>query len=191
MDIARVYAFRLRRCCCCCSSSEQRLSVPDEPIDTPSDGSPAKQFQTPSCLDVAQGHLPAGHIQAARAVLGVVSVLIPLPIFWALFFQTYSTWVFQAEFMNRGVGGYVIPQDMTQLLGPLADVLLILLFNQFVYPLMARCGRPMTPLQRIGVGIFFTVASFVVSGGLQMLVDAYVLPALLREFVSVGSLFMS
>jgi hypothetical protein len=49
--------------------------------------------------------------------------------------------------MNRGVSGYVIPADMTQLLGPLLDIILIFVLNQAcdasphsrVPPALTRC----------------------------------------------------
>jgi dipeptide/tripeptide permease len=34
-------------------------------------------------------------VEDVKAVLSVSWIFLPLPIFWSLFFQTYSTWVIQ------------------------------------------------------------------------------------------------
>jgi dipeptide/tripeptide permease len=34
----------------------------------------------------------------------ILKVFIPLPLFWALFYQQNSTWVFQAQSMQRKFG---------------------------------------------------------------------------------------
>lgn len=41
----------------------------------------------------------------------IFALYIPMPIYWALFVQHNSTWIFQAQKMNRVLFGYVIPPD--------------------------------------------------------------------------------
>jgi dipeptide/tripeptide permease len=41
----------------------------------------------------------------------IFALYIPMPMYWALFVQHNSTWIFQAQKMNRTFHGYVIPPD--------------------------------------------------------------------------------
>ena len=55
-------------------------------------------------------------------------------VFWALFDQTASTWVFQAEKMDRLFCGVEWEAAQIQAVNPALILILIPLFNYFLYP---------------------------------------------------------
>lgn len=115
---------------------------------------------------------------------------MPLPFFWAIFFQLYSVWVVQAEEMNRFIGSWcmfaggaegggggcyshfflplVVPAPITNTLNPIFDVILIPLFASGLYPALQKCGLNVTPLRKIAVGHIFTILALVVAGFVEI-----------------------
>ena len=59
-------------------------------------------------------------------------------VFWALFDQTASTWVFQAEKMDRFFCGVEWEAAQIQAVNPALILILIPLFNYFLYPVINR-----------------------------------------------------
>ena len=88
--------------------------------------------------------------------------LIFVPMFWAIFDQTGSAWVLQAEGMDRSFAGHVWLESQIQAVNPLFILILIPVFTYVVYPLMGKFFTP-TPLRKIGIGFVFTVAAFALS----------------------------
>jgi POT family proton-dependent oligopeptide transporter len=87
-------------------------------------------------------------------------------MFWALFDQTASTWVFQAEKMDRDFFGVIWDASQIQAVNPAFILLLIPLFNWLVYPAISRVF-PLTPLRKIGIGFFLVVPSFLIPAWLE------------------------
>jgi len=85
-------------------------------------------------------------------------------------FQTYSTWVLQANLMDRYValGNFYITPDQTQIFNPLFNIIIIPIMNKLVYPMFEKCKCPLKYLQRMFIGMLLTSASFVVAGILQL-----------------------
>eukprot|EP00164_Ancoracysta_twista_P016733 GFYU01028229.1.p1 GENE.GFYU01028229.1~~GFYU01028229.1.p1 ORF type:complete len:212 (-),score=48.22 GFYU01028229.1:97-732(-) len=93
---------------------------------------------------------------------------MPLLLFWALFDQSSSRWIFQASHMDRHVPGFVLQPDQIPALNPLMIIVLIPLFSHGIYPGLRKCGCDMTPLRRMRYGLFLSGVSFAVAGGLQI-----------------------
>ncbi|MBL9172971.1 MAG: MFS transporter [Verrucomicrobiales bacterium] len=110
-------------------------------------------------------------ISAARSILPVLSIFILIPPFWAMFDQHSSTWVLQARQMVpfRLTDSYVIGGEEMQSLNPLLVMLLVPLLTGVVYPLG---GRHVTPLRRIGVGMFIAGASYVIVAWIQQRLES-------------------
>ncbi len=127
-------------------------------------------------LNAAQRVHPPEAIEAARAVLKVLLVFVPIPLFWALFDQKASTWVLQAKKME----GHVVfgPLDFTfepsqmQFINPALVMILIPLLNGIVFPLLKRRGFTVTSLRTMTVGMFLAVAAWVLAGTVQQRIDA-------------------
>ncbi len=109
-------------------------------------------------------------IDAARSVMPILSIFALIPVFWALFDQTFSTWVLQGEKMRPyNLGGWMIgPEEMLSA-NPLLVMILIPIMTWGLYPLL---GRWATPLRRISAGMFLAALSYVVVAWLQARVDS-------------------
>lgn len=124
-------------------------------------------------------HVPAGgkkFIQETFSNEGIIALakLIPLylfiAIFWALFDQTGSSWVFQAQDMNRNFLGIEWLESQIQAINPLLILTFIPLFTMFVYPTINKFFK-LTPLRKIGIGFFLAAASFGVVTLAQVWID--------------------
>ena len=87
-------------------------------------------------------------------------------MFWALFDQTASKWVFQAEQMDRNFMGVEWLSSQIQAVNPALILILIPLFSWVVYPAINRFF-PLTPLRKIGIGFFLVVPSFLIPAWIE------------------------
>ena len=95
-------------------------------------------------------------------LLKISAVFIFASVFWALFDQTSSAWVLQAEKMDRVIFGYEILTSQIQVVNPVLVMILIPIFQLFIYPAIDKVF-PLTLLRKFGIGLFVTVTSFAVS----------------------------
>jgi hypothetical protein len=131
----------------------------------------------------------AQKVQDVDAALSVLSIFLPLPFFWAVFFQMYSIWVFEAQDMDLNVFGYDTPPALVTSLNSVFDILLIPVFAKCIYP----CLRP-TSLQKMGYGYLFVCLSLGVALYIDSLVEAspgevsvlWIVPQVL--LISVGAM---
>ncbi len=93
-------------------------------------------------------------------------LLVFLPVFWCVFDQTGSAWVLQATRMDRKFLGIEWFESQVQAVNPLLLLVLVPLFVYVVYPVAGRLVK-VTPLQKIGVGLFLAVAAFGVAGWIE------------------------
>lgn len=89
-----------------------------------------------------------------------------MAVFWALWDQCGSTWTLQAENMNRVVFGLEIRSSQVQAVNSVFTLTFIPLFGYVIYPLMDRVWK-LTPLRKIGLGIFTIGLSFLVSAWIE------------------------
>lgn len=100
--------------------------------------------------------------------LGVIYLFVA--VFWSLFDQTASSWVLQAQHMDRRIFGTEILPAQIQAANPLLVMLLIPVFSYGVYPAIARVF-PLTPLRKICIGLFVAAAAFAIPTALQLVID--------------------
>jgi len=116
-----------------------------------------------------------------RAMLNLLPLYLFVAMFWALFDQTASAWVLQATRMDRiiidtdfvGFGQLyweVLPSQL-QAINPILVMAFIPVFTYFVYPWMGRHFR-VTPLRKVGIGLFMTVPSFVITAWVESRIQA-------------------
>jgi POT family proton-dependent oligopeptide transporter len=89
-----------------------------------------------------------------------------MAVFWALWDQCGSTWTLQAENMNRVVFGLEIRSSQVQAVNSILTLTFIPLFGYVIYPLIDRVWK-LTPLRKIGLGIFTIGVSFLVSAWIE------------------------
>jgi POT family proton-dependent oligopeptide transporter len=147
-------------------------------------------------LDAARVQHPAAAVDGAKAVIRILGVFAAVTLFWTLFDQKGSSWVFQARQMNRLVGGYELSAAQLQALNPFLVLTLIPLFTWVVFPLLARRGVELSPLRKMTVGMYVTVLSFVAAAIVQSLIDAGRAPPVLWQLpqyvlLTVGEVLVS
>ncbi len=122
-------------------------------------------------------HVPPGGMDSVREAvegeglraIGRLSVLFLLFIapFWSLFDQMSSRWVLQAGHLDLNITETIaIKPGQTHSLNPILILVFIPLFSYVIYPLVDRVWT-LTPLRKIGVGLFFAAASFAVPALLE------------------------
>lgn len=147
-------------------------------------------------LDAARDVHPPEAVDGARAVLRVLGVFAAVTVFWALFDQTGSSWVIQAEQMDLQLGGWELAPAQLLALNPLLITILVPLFTVALFPRLEARGRLRTPLAKMRVGMAATVLSFVAAAVLQMVMDAGYAPSVLWQFpqyllLTVGEVLVS
>lgn len=147
-------------------------------------------------LDVARARHPAEAVDGARAVFRIVAIFAPTAAFWALFFQYGSSWVLQAERMDRRVLGVDVLSSQVPTLDPVLVLLLIPLFAGVVYPWLERRGTHVHALGKMTVGMYVTVLSFVCAGAVQVALDLGGRPAIAWQlpqyvFLATGEVLVS
>jgi POT family proton-dependent oligopeptide transporter len=106
-----------------------------------------------------------------RAVLKLLPLYLFVAMFWALFDQTGSTWIFQAQDMDRRFLGFEWLPSQIQSLNSVFVLTFIPLFSYFLYPAISRVWT-LTPLRKIGLGLFVMVTSFALVALIQQWIDA-------------------
>lgn len=121
------------------------------------------------------------------AVLKLCAIYAFVAIFWALFDQSGSSWVLQAENLNlRWLGVEWLPSQI-QALNPILILVFIPLFSYFVYPFVDRF-YPLTPLRKIAIGLFIMVISFVLIAVAQTRIDSGQSPSVSWQIVAYVAL---
>ncbi|XKL68927.1 hypothetical protein PGB90_006696 [Kerria lacca] len=113
-------------------------------------------------LEYAQDKFSKQQISDIQAVLNVLYLFIPVPLFWALFDQQGSRWTFQATNMDGRIFGYTLKPDQMQVVNPLMILFFIPIFELYIYPALKTVGIK-RPLQKLVIGAFLAAFSFVVS----------------------------
>jgi len=110
-----------------------------------------------------------------KTLLKLSSVYIFIAMFWALFEQIGSSWVLQAQKMDRHLFGYELLPSQIQAANPLLIMLLVPLFSYVIYPILTNFTR-LTALTKMAIGLFLTVAAFAIPSWIQMQLDDGLVP---------------
>ena len=104
----------------------------------------------------------------------LLNILMPVPfvaMFWALWQQNFSSWVLQAESMDRHLFGIDWLSSQIQTVNPLFILIMLPIFSYWVYPFVEKFVK-LTPLRKMGAGLFVTAASFFIIAMIQTRIDA-------------------
>ena len=126
-------------------------------------------------------HIPPGGFGFVReffskeglsALLRLALVYVFVAVFWALWDQSSGgEWTLQATKLDLSVFGFHVLPEQVQIVNPILILLLVPIFNYVLYPAIDRVF-PLTPLRKIGIGLFITALSFIVLWWIQLQVDA-------------------
>jgi POT family proton-dependent oligopeptide transporter len=163
-------------------------------------------------------HIPAGGIEflkemfsatGLRSLARLFVLYVFVAMFWALFDQTGSAWVLQADRMDRNFLGFEWFPSQIQAVNPIMIMILIPVFSgvKFIgwpglYKLIDRI-YPLTNLRKIGIGFFLTVPAFLLPAWIEAQLEAgifvniawqllaYLIMTIAEVFVSITCLEFS
>ena len=110
--------------------------------------------------------------------------------FWALFDQTGSTWVIQAQSLNRQWMGIEWLPSQIQAINPIMILIFAPTFTYFLYPKINKYFK-LTALKKINIGLFLTVPSFLIIGYLQTKIDMGYTPSIAWQILAYAILTAS
>jgi POT family proton-dependent oligopeptide transporter len=141
-------------------------------------------------------HIPAGgklfvrealSKQGLEAILKLSVLYLFVAMFWALFDQSASSWVLQAEDMDRHLFGIELLPSQLQAANPLLVMLLIPIFSYIIYPALNKVFE-LTALRKISIGMFITVIAFFISAIIQQKIDAGLSPSISWQILAYVAL---
>jgi POT family proton-dependent oligopeptide transporter len=119
--------------------------------------------------------------------LSIIKKLIPIYVligmFWSLFDQSQSAWVLQAKSMDLRWLWITWLPDQIQFVNSLLIMIMIPLFAYAIYPAINKVF-PLTPLRKIGIGMFIAVFSFVPSALIEAQIAVGTKPSIGWQFLA-------
>src|SRR5690242_20721405 len=116
--------------------------------------------------------------EGLTTLLRIAMVYVFILVFWALWGMSNGVeWTLQAEKMDLHWMGMNLIAAQVQTANPILILITIPLVNYFIYPAIDKVF-PLTPLRKIGIGLFLTGLSFVVIVMIQGWIDAGQKPSL-------------
>jgi proton-dependent oligopeptide transporter, POT family len=114
----------------------------------------------------------------------LVIVYIFVAVFWSLWDQSSGgSWTLQARNMDLSFFGMQLLPAQVQTANPILILLFIPLMNYVIYPFIDKFFL-LTPLRKIGIGLFLTGFSFAVIAFIQSMIDAGQRPTVWWQFLA-------
>ncbi|WP_411825861.1 POT family MFS transporter [Luteolibacter sp. AS25] len=141
-------------------------------------------------------HVPAGGVGFLKevfskdgfaAIMKLIPVYLFVAVFWALFDQTGSTWIFQSQDMDRNFLGFNWLPSQIQSLNSVFVLTFIPLFSYGVYPLIGKYF-PLSPLRKMGIGFVLMTASFILVSLIQVRIDGGERPSISWQILAFALL---
>ena len=130
------------------------------------------------------------------AAIGRLLVLYAfLAIFWSLYEQTGSTWIFQSDspFLIKEVSlffwDFTLLPSQIQAINPLLVMILIPTFSFIIYPLLEKI-IPLKPLIKICIGMFVTVLCYLVVAYIESRISQGIPTSVMWQFLAYVILTM-
>ncbi len=122
-----------------------------------------------------------------KVMLKLLPLYLFVAMFWALFDQTSTRFVFQAQDMDRQFLGFEWLPSQLQSLNSVFVLLLIPILAYVIYPMLDRVWK-LTPLRKIGAGLFVMAASFALVSLVQEWIDAGDRPNIVWQMIVIALL---
>ena len=118
------------------------------------------------------------------ALFRLAIVYVFVAVFWSLWDQSSGgSWTLQAQKMDLHWFGMNLIASQVQTANPILILIFIPLVNYLLYPAISRFF-PLTPLRKIGIGLFLTAFSYVVIWYIQTMIDAGQKPSVNWQFLA-------
>jgi len=149
-------------------------------------------------------HIPSGGMGFLREtfskeglkIIGRLCIIyLFVAVFWALFDQSGSKWVLQADRMDRNWLGFEWLPSQINAINPVMIMVFIPIFTWLIYPGLNK-AFPLTPLRKIGIGFFVAVPSFVIPAWIETQINGGELPNIIWQllayvFLTAAEVFIS
>ena len=149
-------------------------------------------------------HIPAGGMDFLREtfskeglkIIGRLCIIyLFVAVFWALFDQSGSKWVLQADRMDRNWLGIEWLPSQINAINPIMIMVFIPIFAWLIYPGLNKVF-PLTPLRKIGIGLFVAVPSFLIPAWIELQINNGHLPNIIWQllayvFLTAAEVFIS
>jgi len=114
----------------------------------------------------------------------LIIVYIFVAVFWSLWDQSSGgSWTLQARHLDLNFFGIQLLPAQVQTANPILILLFIPLMNYVIYPAIDKVF-PLTPLRKIGIGLFLTGFSFAVIAFIQSMIDGGQRPTVWWQFLA-------
>ena len=121
--------------------------------------------------------------EGLKAIGKLCIIYVFIAPFWAIFDQMDSSWVLQAQNMNRYWFGREWLPSQIAAINPLMILILIPIFSYVIYPGINKVFR-LTPLRKISIGLFVAASVFVVSAWVETRIIAGEKPHIVWMFLA-------
>jgi dipeptide/tripeptide permease len=122
----------------------------------------------------AKDDYPMEVLEDCRAMSGLFFCFLPLCLYWGLYSQMNSRWIFQAAQMSGRISNSfsMMPEQMS-IINCILVILLVKPFDLLLFPLIAKIrGRPLTYMNKITIAMFLGVLAFIVTAILQWVIES-------------------
>ncbi len=116
-------------------------------------------------------------VDSLRIFGRLLLIYLFIAVFWALYDQTGSSWVLQAQHMDRKLFGIELLPSQIQAINPLLIIILIPLFSYVIYPFLGKLMK-LTPMRKVAMGFVLAAAAFAISSLAQERIDAGAMPGI-------------
>ena len=114
----------------------------------------------------------------------LIIVYIFVAVFWSLWDQSSGgSWTLQARHLDLNFFGIQLLPAQVQTANPILILLFIPLMNYVIYPAIDKVF-PLTPLRKMGIGLFLTGFSFAVIAFIQSMIDGGQRPTVWWQFLA-------
>ncbi len=125
-----------------------------------------------------------------KVMLKLLPLYLFVAMFWALFDQTGSTWIFQSQDMDRNFLGFEWLPSQIQSLNSVFVLTFIPLFSYGLYPMLDKVWK-LTPLRKIGLGLFVMASSFALVTVIQQWIEGGARPNISWQILAFALLTAS
>ncbi|KAJ0178481.1 hypothetical protein K1T71_006304 [Dendrolimus kikuchii] len=119
-------------------------------------------------LDTTQPMYDRRFIRDIKKTLSILVIFSVLPVFWALLDQMGSRWTLQATKMDGRFGFLTVKPDQMQVLSPIFILILIPLFQKYVYPFFEKRNILKNPLHKLTLGGILAGVAFIASASVEI-----------------------
>ncbi|KAI5644186.1 POT family domain-containing protein [Phthorimaea operculella] len=119
-------------------------------------------------LDSTQHQYDKRFIQDVKRTLKIMMLFTVLPVFWALLDQMGSRWTLQATKMRGNFGFFTVKPDQMQVVCPICILILIPLFQKYVYPFLEKRNILKNPLHKLTLGGILAGVAFIASASVEI-----------------------